>query len=101
MNALGWPPLQERRAQNKLLLFFKIRNNLVHAPHDDLVPLSTSRRPLNYYVPRSRVDAHLHSFFPSSIRLWNSLPESVKSSDSLTTFKSAVATITVRASYKA
>ena len=100
MNALGWPPLQERRAKNKLFIFFKIRNNLVHAPHDDLVPLLTARRPLNYYVPRSRVDAHLHSFFPSSIRLWNSLPESVKSSDSLTTFKSAVSTITVRSSYR-
>ena len=30
---------------------------------------------LNFPVPHSNVDSHLHSFFPNTIRLWNALPE--------------------------
>ena len=93
------PPLQERRANLKLQMFFKIRSNIVYCPHEDLIPLRTPRRPLNYFIPQSNVEAHLHSFFPSSIRLWNSLPENIKSSDSLTAFKSAISTVTICSSY--
>ena len=99
MNALGWPPLQERRAKIKLQTLYKIRTNIIHAPLEDLIPLNTPRRPLNYFVPQSSVDAHLHSFFPSSIRLWNSLPESIKASDSLTTFKQSISNVTICSSY--
>ena len=99
MMALGWPPLQERRVKIKLQTLFKIKNNIIHAPHDDLIPLRTPRCPFNYFVPRSTVDAHLYSFFPSSIRLWNSLPESIKASDSLPTFKSSISNYTICSSY--
>ena len=99
MTTLGWPPLQERRAQIKLQTFYKIKNNIIHVPLDDLSPLHTPRRPFNYFVPRSTVDAHLHSFFPSSIRLWNSLPEPIKSSDSVNTFKSSISNVNICSSY--
>ena len=99
MMALGWPPLQERRAKIKLQTLYKIKNNIIHAPVDDLIPLRTPRRPFNYFVPQSTVDAHLYSFFPSSIRLWNSLPESIKASDSLSTFKSSISNYTLCSSY--
>ena len=99
MDSLGWPPLQERRANLKLLMLFKIRNNIVYAPQEDLIPLRTPRRPHNYFIPQSNVETHLQSFFPSSIRLWNSLPENIKSSDSLTSFKSAISKVTIYSSY--
>ena len=75
METLGWPPLEERRAKIKLNMLFKIKNDIVHIPKDDLV--SSYRKPLNYFVPQSNVDAHLYSFFPSTIRSWNSLPVTV------------------------
>ena len=99
MELLGWSPLQERRANIKLKMFYKIRSESVFAPLDDLIPLNTPRRPLNYFVPQSLTDTHLQSFFPSTIRLWNSLPESVKSADSIDTFEGALSSITIRTTY--
>ena len=75
MESLQWCPLQERRSKNKLYMFYKIKNNLVHAPTDGLVPSASSRHPNNFSFPRSQVKAHLSSLFPDTIRLWNSLPE--------------------------
>ena len=99
MDLLGWPPLQERRASIKLKMFYKIRSKTVCAPLDYLISLSTPRRPFNYFVPQSLTDTHLQSFYPSTIRLWNSLPETVKSADSINTFTSAISSITIRCSY--
>ena len=99
MESLQWCPLQERRSKNKLYMFYKIKNNLVHVPTDDLVPSVSSRHPNNFSVPRSRVDAHLSSFFPDTIRLWNSLPEPPKSATSLEEFKSLISDITIKSSY--
>ena len=99
MMSLGWSPLSERRAKIKLTMFHKIKNNQIHIPRDDLSP--NRRKPLNYYIPHSTVDSHLYSFFPSSIRLWNSLPDSIKSSVSPTSFKNSLNNLStpIRSSY--
>ena len=99
MKSLGWSPLSERRAQIKLITFYKIQKNEVHIPSDDLV--QNLRKPLNFSVPQSKVDAHLYSYYPSTIRLWNSLPNSVKSSNSTTAFKHSLNNLTspLRSSY--
>ena len=99
MKTLGWPPLIERRAKIKLNMFFKIQHNQVCISKEDLVPTANHRKPLNFHVPFSKVDAHLHSFFPSTIRSWNTLPYSVKSSSTLTGFQSAMKNLTVKSSY--
>ena len=96
MKALGWAPLSERRAKNKLILFYKTLNNQIHVPTEDLIHSKNPRRPFNFFVPQSSVDCHLYSFFPDTIRLWNSLPDDVKASDSITAFKSSVEKITIR-----
>ena len=80
-------------------MFYKIKNNLVHAPTDDLVPSASPRHPDNFSVPRSKVNAHLSYFFPDTIRLWNSLPEPPKSATSLEEFKSLISDITIKSSY--
>ena len=98
MKTLGWSPLSERRAKIKLIMFYKIQSNQVHVATDDLI--QNKRKPLNFFVPFSAVDSHLHSFYPSTIRLWNSLPDSIKSSNSVSAFKSSLDTYsTIRASY--
>ena len=97
MMSLGWSPLSERRAKIKLHMLYKILNDEIHVPSDDLIP--NKRKQLNFYIPNSKVDCHLHSFYPSTIRMWNSLPESLKTSNSLNSFKSSLDNITIRCSY--
>ena len=97
MKTLGWPTLKVRRSRLKLAMFFKINSDMIHIPRDDLV--ANPRKPLNFIVPSSSVDAHLHSFFPSTVRLWNSIPISCKSTPSLDTFKSSLEHITLSHPY--
>ena len=92
MDNLGWPPLIERRSRNKVSMLYKIRTDQICIPSEDL--RFNARRQDSYYVPYSSVDAHKYSFFPSTIRLWNSLPSKSKSSPSLTSFKASLENIT-------
>ena len=71
-------------------MLYKIRNDLIRISKKDLVPATSLRYRLNYAVPHSKLERHLHSFFPSSIRLWNRLPSEIKLSPDLLKFKSAV-----------
>ena len=93
MDSLGWSPLKFRRQKLKLTMFFKINSDMIYIPRDDLVtnPLKPSR----YIIPSSSVDAHLHSFFPSTIRLWNSLPLSCQTKTSLESFKNSLENLSV------
>ena len=97
METLGWPPLIERRSKAKISMLYKIRSQLIYIPHEDLV--LNSRKIFNYVVPSSSVDAHKHSFFPSSIRLWNPISSDLKSCPSFSTFKNSLEKITVTKSY--
>ena len=73
-------PLEVRRSKCQLTMMFKIINGLVDIPPDEyLTPASTKTRtqhshkvrqiPATYYY-------YLNSFFPKTVRLWNSLPVS-------------------------
>ena len=100
MEELGWKPLQERRAMIKLNLLFKTRMGLVDIPRNHLIlNKHNSRRIETYAIPTSNVDSHLYSFYPSTIRLWNSLPADTKLSKNVDAFKACINGITVRASY--
>ena len=88
LNLLQWPTLQEQRKIHKTTLLYKIKNNIINAPTADLQP--NPRKPDNYTVPHSSVHSHLHSFFPSTIRLWNELPPTTKSAPSLISFSAAL-----------
>jgi hypothetical protein len=99
MNSLGWLPLQERRSKIKVTMLYKIKNELVLANKDDLIQSSSPRRPLNFFIPQSKKNCHLHSFFPSTIRLWNSIPDNIKATNSLSQFKSAIENHTLTCTY--
>ena len=101
MNSLNWVPLEERRAKSKLTTLFKTKLGAIDVPIEDLIvsQSKTRRKNTNYFVPQSSVDSHLHSFFPSSIRLWNSIPDNVKACNTIAGFKSNLQKITVKASY--
>ena len=65
---------------------------------EDLIP--NPRKPSNYLIPSSSVDPHLFSFFPSSIRLWNSIPHQLKSKPTLSSFKASLDKITLSSTYQ-
>ena len=97
---LKWDTLEERRAKSKVTLLYKARNKLCHIPTNDLIQKNyrSTRKSNNgcgYVVPGSRTDAHIFSFYPSAIRLWNNLPAKAQTSNSLEAFKNNVSNIKV------
>ena len=92
METLGWPPFIDRRSRQKLTMFYKIRNNLICVPDSNLI--LNRRKPGSFVVPSSSVDAHLHSFLPSTVRLWNPIPSAIKTSSSVASFKASLEKIT-------
>ena len=105
MSALNWPPLTERRARIKLTILFQAKSGAIEIPMDDLIPANQNTKIVTrtnthrLLIPDSRVDTHLYSFYPNTIRLWNHLPQQVKSCDSITGFKNALEKHTLRATY--
>ena len=105
MLKLGWSPLEERRAKIKLKLFYKAKMGLIQIPFDHLnnnmtKPRYATRQATNSYaIPTSNVDSHLYSFYPSTIRLWNSLPEEAKKLPNVDHFGNYLGNITFRSTY--
>ena len=93
LSSLKLHTLQHRRLQSKLLTFFKFNNGFLHSVLPPVLhPLSPPMSlrhfcPDDFVVPFCRTSAYFHSFLPSTIRLWNSLPTSVKGSHSISYFQ--------------
>jgi hypothetical protein len=76
LQQLGWPSLQERRAHAKVTMMYRITNGLVEVPTSNLTAISSARgHGLHYLVPFARTQCYQKSFYPDTIRLWNSLPQ--------------------------
>ena len=112
---LGLPTLQERRKELRLTLLFKVAKGLVPAipPSEYLTPFHNKRRiravtrsdytssntVSNYELRNSKcfkpiratTEIYKQSLFPRTIQQWNSLEDSVVNCDSVTTFKTLVA----------
>ena len=69
-------------------MFYKIVNDLVYVPIT-LAPLSTTTRGHNqcYVTPFARTDTYLNSFLSSTIKLWNSIPDSLIELNDINQFK--------------
>ena len=81
MSELNWPPLTERMARIKLTILFQAKSGAIEIPMDDLIPANQNTKIVTrtnthrLLIPDSRVDTHLYSFYPNTIRLWNQLPQ--------------------------
>ena len=89
---LKWDTLSNRRRKHKLILFYKMKQNISPSYLTNLIPIPQENRyPLRNRndIPtiQSRTSLYQESFLPSVIRQWNSLPEDVKSSPTLSIFK--------------
>ena len=79
VSSLGWDTLGHRVLLNQSILIYKFHNGLVNCQFPDSVMRSTSRKltrshTLTYHRPKSNILAHSYSFFPRTLRVWNSLP---------------------------
>ena len=94
MRAFEWESLQERRQQAKVVMMYRIVNSLVDIPPQDHLHQQgtavTRGHQSRFMVPYSRTDTHRTAFFPSAIRLWNQLPESLVNLSSLDVFKTGI-----------
>jgi len=91
-NKLDFKTLTERRNESKLILFYKILNNLVDIDTSNILyprPTvhDTRGHHLRFLPLTTRVNSYHNSFFPSAIRNWNNLPEYVINATSLEHFK--------------
>ena len=96
LSSLNITTLAQRRRSAKILTIFKLKTHLSHSINS---PLQSP--PLPPYFPRNyspfnlipihcKSSSYFNSFlnYPSSIKLWNSLPVSIKSAHSLSYLKS-------------
>ena len=91
----GWETLAARRNKQKLVLMFKIVNKFAPDYLHDLLPATVQNRTRynfrshsKFTIFRTRTDLFGNSFFPSVVKMWNSLPIETRKSESLQEFKS-------------
>jgi len=90
LEKLNWSTLENRRNHAKVTMFYKIINDIVsvdfshHLQPSSLMTRGHSQR----FIPIStRVNSYHHSFLPSVIRMWNSLPIEVVTVNNVDDFK--------------
>ena len=86
---LNLPSLEYRRTTSSIILFHKIIHNLINIPSSDLMPITSSTRGHHQRFQHiyARTSLYSNSFFPRTIRIWNSLPEDTIQQQSLSQFK--------------
>ena len=96
LSDLQWPTLQTRRRKSRLVAFYKY--------HHGCLVIDTPKRPIqskpsqttrqhhlaSYNLPSCRTTYRKESFFPRTIREWNSLPAEVALCPTLEGFKSRI-----------
>ena len=91
---LGWRSLEQRRADARLCLFYKVIHGLVAVPLPDYIHhsnrISRYCHSMTFRQVSTSTDYYKFSFFPLAIVQWNFLPESVACLQSLDAFKAAV-----------
>jgi len=85
LQSLDLQSLQTRRNISKLIIMYKMINGNLHIPNPLLPNQRDSRR--GYFTQlQTRIDSFKFSFFPSTVKLWNSLPPTVINSPTLNQF---------------
>ena len=90
----GWEDMRVSRVIHKLLLYFKIVNNLCPSYLTKLLPLQVSERTnysfriaSNYSLFSSRTERFKRTFFPSTSKLWNDISSDLRYLNSIGSFK--------------
>ena len=92
----GWTDIVSRRNNHCLIMMFKIINNLcpgyLKSIFDSFTTLQHDYNLRNQFVkrPKTRTETFAKSFFPYTLRLWNSLPLNHRLSNNLNIFKNKI-----------
>ena len=95
--SLSWETLQHRRQQAKAIIMFRIVHAMVAIPafpHLQLLGAVSRGHQYKYRIPYCKTNTYKDSFFPSSIRLWNQLPEKLTNAKPLEAFKAGISAVT-------
>ena len=94
LEELTWVPLSKRRENARLILFYKIINNLAMVPHSCLEKAdgrTQKKHNLKFRHIGYNVDPYGQSFFPRCISAWNGLAQEIAEANTLDLFKSKLA----------
>ena len=94
--------LEARRLANDVMILFKIVHGLMDIEFDDWFSFNTNNtrgHSLKLNVNRSRLDIRKHFLCNRVIKMWNNLPESVVSLNSLEKFKDSINSLDYLRSY--
>ena len=90
----GWEEMKTRRAIHKILLFYKITNDLTPSYLKSLLKSKTCNR--THYILRGgqnysqypvRTERFARSYFPSTTKLWNDISIEIRNAESLSILK--------------
>ena len=77
LDKLGWPILSKRRKDARLIVFYKIINNLAQVPHEHILTKAYegTRKKNNHKFRHIAVNTsqYRQSFFPKTVGPWNQL----------------------------
>ena len=94
LEQLQWPTLAQRRCCLHLTMLYKIKNRIVTIdPTPYLKPIRTTTRTISLsFLPyRCNTESFKHAYFPRTIPIRNTLPDTIVLSPSQNAFKAAVA----------
>ena len=96
---LGWDLIEHRRAKHRIIMFYKIINNLadilVHHQlkvHDNSTRGSASHK---FRQLNTKLNCYKYSFLPATIVSWNTLPLEVRQLPTLEQFQHVLSQISV------
>ena len=89
---LEWEPLATRRQNSRLVMMYKINDDLIDIPAATYLTSGDARtRGKKYRQPTTSRDVYKNSFFPRTVRDWNHLPEHMKGARTIDGFKEQLA----------
>lgn len=103
-NDLRWVPLKEMRLQQKAIMMFKIVNGSAPSYLQDIFKVNGGtnydlrRSDKNLRIPKARTDFYRYSFAFTGARLWNSLPDDIKTEQIISRFKKKIKSLNLSAS---
>ena len=91
LHNLGWQSLDNRRQDQRLVLFYKTINGLALVETEDILTPADFRTRKNHRFKfkhlQANCDSYRFSFFPATISSWNNLPFGLEKVDSVEGFK--------------
>ena len=97
---LGWSSLLEMRKQQKAIMVYKIVNGLAPSYMADMFSsqygsqvYNLRNSTLNFEIPNARTELYRNSSAYTGVKIWNELPEDLKTEPSLNAFKNKIKTI--------